>query len=126
MCVGIHRSKASLSPRNGAAMPGCQNRLSFCPRARSWTPSPRKGLNVERGELDLLSIQSRITFQNLLGVCALAQHICNEFDWNARSTIHRSTSPNRRVGDNQILRALKSLQILVEFKPHGFNLNYQG
>src|SRR5260370_7887657 len=107
-------------------MSGCQNGLSFGPRARSWTPSPRKGLNVERGELDLLSIQSRITLQNLFGVGALAQHICNEFDWNARSTIHRSTPHNLRVGDNNILPALKSLQILLESQPHAFHLNHQG
>src|ERR1700723_2612931 len=111
MCAGIHRSRASRSPRQSAAMPGGTNRFSFCPRAGSWTPSPREGLDVKRSELDLLSIQSWVAIENLLWFRSLAQHIGNQFDGDACPTIHGGTTHNLRVENNHVLCALKFPQV---------------
>ena len=99
-------------------MPGCKNRFSFCPRAGSWTAAARKGLDIKRSEFDFLFIQSRVALQDFFCARSLAQHVGNEFDWNARPTIHGRTAHNLRVGNNHVLCTLKSLLVLVEFQPH--------
>ena len=99
-------------------MPGCTNRFLFCPRAGSWTPSPREGLDVKRSEVDLLSIQSWVATENLLWFRSLAQHIGTQVGGNARPTIHGRTTHNLRIGDNHVLGTLKPSQVQVEFQAH--------
>jgi hypothetical protein len=79
-------------------VPGCTNRLSFCPRARNGTAAAWESLYVKWSESDLLPIQSWVARENLLWFGTLAQHIGNKFDWNARPTIHRRTTHNLAGG----------------------------
>src|SRR5712692_195218 len=122
----IHRSRASLSPRKDAAMPGNTNRSSFGPRARSRAAAAREGLDVQRSKFDLLPIQSWVAREDLFWFRSLAQHVGNKFDRDARPTIDRRAAHNLGVGNNHVLCTLKFSQVHVEFQPHSLHLNYQG
>ena len=60
-CAGTHRSKVSPCPRKATGASRCTNRFLLRPRARSRTPTPGKGLNIKRSEVDFLSIKSWVT-----------------------------------------------------------------
>src|ERR1700687_1822611 len=103
MCVGIHRSRPSLSPRKDTIMPGCANRLSFCPWARSRTAAAREGLDIQRSELNLFPIQCWVSIENLFGFRSLAQHIGDQVDWNACPTVHGRAAHYLRVRHDHVL-----------------------